>query len=117
MKHFNALLLKFLIVATILEIVLRLLTSMSFASIILIALTLNFVSYAVGDLFILSISNNTIATAADFVLSLVVILLFNIIFVTSEITFVDALIASSALAVCEWMFHKFMARVVLGEGR
>jgi hypothetical protein len=113
MKHIMALLVKFVVTAAALEIVLGFATNMSAGSILLIALTVTIVSYFLGDLVILPRSNNTVATAADFGIALFNILLFDAIFVTADITFLDAFFGAAVLAVCEWIFHRFLSRSLL----
>lgn len=117
MKHIGAILLKFVMVAVVLEIILRLLTNVSFLNILYIALTVTIVSYLLGDLAILPRSNNTVATISDAVLALAVILLFNVIYTTANISFLTALLAAAVLGIGEWAFHRFMSREILPSQR
>lgn len=117
MRHIGALLLKFVIIAIVLELVLLNFTALTFGNILTIALTVTALAYLVGDMAILPKSNNTIATIADIGLSLITILLFNYIFPGTGISFSDALIASLGIGVGEWIFHKFVSRSVLPAQR
>lgn len=117
MKHFRALIVKFFITSVVLEAVLWNLTALSFTSIIYIASAVTLISYLAGDVGILPVSNNTVATIADLVIAFVTIWLFNFVFTDVTITFSDALIASAGIAVGEWLFHKFVSREVLPSRR
>lgn len=115
MKHLGALLVKFIIVAVVLEIVLLSVTALSFTNILVVSLTITLLAYLVGDLAILPKSNNTAATIADMGLSLIVILLFNYVYPGAGISFFDALFASVVLGIGEWVYHKFIAKSVLPD--
>lgn len=112
-KHLSALIIKFLIIAVILEILLNITTDLDFYEILIISLTVTIVAYLLGDLLILPSSNNIIATISDIGLSLIIILLFNYRYVNTEISFSDALISAVVIGAGEWFFHKFMASGVL----
>lgn len=109
MKHLTAILIKFVIIAVVLEIVLNLLTNLSFGDILLVSLIVTAVAYLVGDLLILPQTNNTIATLVDFALSWATIYAFNYFYPAMDISVTDAFIASAVIAIGEWMFHKYMA--------
>lgn len=117
MRHIGAFLLKFVVIAVVLELVLWNLTALSFGNILSIALTVSILAYLIGDLGILPRSNNTVATLADGALALVTILMFNLVFPIADTSFLDALIASVGIAAAEWLFHKFMSRTVLPTDR
>lgn len=112
MKHILALLIKFAMIAIVLEVVLGYLTDLSAENILYVALAVTALAYVVGDLFILDKTNNTIATIADAGLALITILAFNWIIPDADISFSDALVAAAALAVGEWLFHKYVRRAV-----
>lgn len=114
MKHISALLIKFVMCVVVLEIVLRLITNLTFTEILYISAAVTIIAYIIGDLLILRVSN-TVATVADIGLSLVTIYAFNFIWNTREISFSDALIAAVALGVGEWFFHKYVASNVFPE--
>lgn len=117
MKHIGALILKFVIIAVVLELALLNLTVLSFGSILTIALTVTILAYLIGDMAILPNSNNTVATIVDIGLSAITIWLFNYIFPGAAISFFDALIASIGIGIGEWVFHKFVSRSVLPAQR
>lgn len=115
MKHIYALLIKFIMVTVVLEIVLSLMTNLTFTEILNISIAVTLIAYAIGDLYILSSSNNTIATVADFVLTLVTIYLSNYILNIREISFTDAFVSALVLGIGEWIFHKYIARNVFPD--
>jgi hypothetical protein len=112
MKHLAAILTKFVIVAIILEVVYKLMTNLSFGKILMIALAVTAISYLIGDLLILAISNNTIATLSDAVLAFVTIYLFDYVATFGSITITNALIAAVVIGIGEWFFHKYMVRYI-----
>ncbi|MEN6325510.1 MAG: DUF2512 family protein [Syntrophomonas sp.] len=115
LKHLQAILYKFLIVLVALEIVLGLLTNLSFAQILSISATVTLLAYILGDVLILPISNNTMATLADFGLAWATIYLFNYIYRGVVISITDAFLAAAVLGIGEWVFHKYMATSVIHE--
>jgi len=117
MKHLTAILIKFVMIAVVLEIVLNILTDLSFGNILLISAAVTVIAYVIGDLMVLPASNNTTATIGDFGLALITIYLFNYFIRGAEISIWDAGIAALALAAGEWFFHKFVPRVSLEKSK
>lgn len=115
MKHIYALMIKFVIVALMLWIVLSITTNLSFADIIYLSVAVTVIAYVIGDLLILSATNNVIATIADLVIALVTIYLYNYLLATQMISFWDALIAAVVLGVDEWFFHRYVSRKILNN--
>lgn len=115
MKHIGALLLKFFIVTIVLELVLYYTTELTFGDIIIISLAVTLIAYLIGDIVILKNTNNTVATIADIGLSLITILMFNLIYLDATISFFDALLASIFIGIGEWVFHKFVGKIILAE--
>lgn len=112
MKQTTALIIKFLMTAAILEVVLLLLSELTFGSVLWIALTVTIIGFLVGDLFILPATNNLVAVIGDMGLSLVIIYLFNFFWNTNDIPFLSALIAAAVIGAGEWFFHKSIDRQV-----
>lgn len=112
MKHIWAIILKYLMVLIVLEIVLSLATALTIGEIAIISIAVTVLSYLVGDLLILSFSNNFVATVADAVLAFLTIYMFNFWSDYGVITVWDAVISAVVLAVGEWFFHKYMVKVV-----
>ncbi len=105
MRLLMALLIKFSMIAVILEIILLLFSELSFGSILWIAIIVTVPAYLIGDILILPATNNTVATITDVILSLVTIYSFNFFWDTDDITFLSALIAAVVIGVCEGFFH------------
>lgn len=112
MKHAEALILKFIMVAVILELVLMNLTRLTFGRILILSLVVTVAAYVIGDMLILRFTNNTVATIADIGLALLVVYLFNIIYVNAGISFLTALLSAVIIGIGEWVFHKFLARLL-----
>ena len=115
MKHIGAILLKYVMVAVILEVVLGWLTGNSFTDILVISAAVTVVSYLVGDLLILAKSNNTIATIFNSAVTLIILMLFNYAKGYADISFTTALLATVVVAVGEVFFHRFEARNILPD--
>jgi hypothetical protein len=115
LKHVTALLIKFAMIAVVLEIVLGIITNLTFSEILYISATVTILAYIIGDLLVLPASNNTVATVADAGLALFTIYAFNYMWNTREISFADALIAAAVLGVGEWFFHKYVASRVFPD--
>ena len=115
MKHILAVILKFIIVAVILEIALIILTNLGFRDILIISAIVTIVSYIIGDVLILRGSSNAVATFADMILAFSALYLFNYWYGSGTISVSDAVISAIAIGVGEWFFHKFMAKVVYPE--
>lgn len=103
MKHIIALLIKFAMIA--------------FGQILYVSITVTAIAYIIGDVFILAVSNNIVATIADAGLALFIIYMFNFLWTNREISFYNALIAAVVIGACEWFFHKHVARNVFPNRR
>jgi uncharacterized membrane protein YvlD (DUF360 family) len=114
-KHVVALLIKFAMIAIVLWIVLGITTDLSFGYIMYLSIAVTILAYVIGDLLILSATNNVVATIADIVLALITIYLYNYLLDTQEISFWDALIAAAVIGVGEWFFHKYLSRKILNN--
>lgn len=112
MKHIYALIIKYVMITVITGIILGGLTALTFGNILYISAAVTIVAYIIGDMLILSATNNTVATISDFVLALAVIYLFNFVWTPNPITFGDALITALVIGVGEWFFHKYVANKV-----
>ncbi len=115
MKHLQAILYKFLIIAVSLGIVLSILTDLSFGQILLISATVTIIAYIIGDIGILPMSNNTIATLVDFALAWLIIYAFNYYYRIAEISISDAFWGAAVIAVGEWLFHKYVSSSVITD--
>jgi|GEM_PF-559108 len=112
MKHISAVLVKFVLFSFILGVILRLTTGLEGTEILMISAVVTALSYFVGDLLLLSRTNNTVATIVDAALSFVVIYLFNYWADIEWISVYDALICAAAIGVFEIFYHKFVVKKV-----
>lgn len=110
MRIFSALGAKFLLTFAILSFVLGLIFRVNFGYVFVVSLALTFISYVIGDLFILPKTNNTIASIADFALAFAAIS-FLLVLVNENPNFpivTAAFFASVGLAVAEFLFHRLI---------
>ena len=117
MKHVYAFIIKYLMVAVVLEVLMYLLTDLSFREILVVSLAVTLVSYLIGDLLILAVSNNFVATLSDMVLAILTIYVFNFVTNFGTVNFIDALVCAVVLAVVEWIFHRYMERAIYPDRR
>ena len=122
MKHLIALAIKFVIITLVLLVILTWAFDVSFMNTLMISLALTALSYAIGDLLIFlnagkpthQSTRNTIATFADFVMALAVILLIGWL-LTGELASMvaPALVSALVLSAGEWFFHQYVDRSVV----
>lgn len=117
MKHLVAILFKFVITAIVLEILLGVLTTLSFGEIITISAIVTILAYLLVDLIILSASNNSVASVSDAALSFVIVYLFNYVPGYGIINIGAALISAVVLGIFEWFFHRYMVKTVYPHRR
>lgn len=114
-KHLVPIFIKFIMTAIVLEIVLLLFSDLSFLNILGLSLILTLIAYIIGDMVILPITNNAVATVVDIGLTLAIIYLFNYLWNTGNIPFFSAIIAGAMIGGGEWFFHKIVDRSVDSE--
>jgi len=110
MEHLKLIAMKFLFTFPILLIILGGGFDVSFGNVFLITLVLGVVSYAVGDLLILSRSSNTTATISDFVFTFLVVYLMTDALTVGNNVFSATLISTISLTIFEYFFHQSVAR-------
>lgn len=119
MDHLKAIIIKFLASTVVLYVILGLFYGMSFGSVLILSLILGVVSYIVGDMIILPKTNNTTATIADFLLSLLVIWA-----ISRNMTYTGgypnnffsmALISTIFITAFEYFFHKYLVTHVIND--
>ncbi|MFC3038681.1 YndM family protein [Virgibacillus xinjiangensis] len=114
MRHIWALLIKFLITATVLFSILTIFEAASLGEILWMSLLITGAAYLIGDLFILPRYGNTIASIADFGLCAVAVWLLSMIFVDQGFpVFTAALFIGFFIAISEALFHIYMQEKVL----
>ncbi|MDG5789644.1 DUF2512 family protein [Evansella sp. AB-P1] len=115
MKHVSAIVVKVLMVALVLLIVLTGVNNYPFIGTIILSLLIVGLSYIVGDMGILRISNNLVATIADLGLTTASIWLLSPFIYGIGVPFSLAFISSLVISVGEWFFHKFVGSTILYE--
>ncbi|UJL47224.1 YndM family protein [Virgibacillus sp. NKC19-16] len=114
MRHVTALVIKFLITATVVYSLLSIFNVASILEMFLISLFVTGGAYIIGDLILLPRFGNGIASIADFGLATVGIWLLSLVFIGAEFPiFTLSLIAAFFIAVCEAVFHIYMQEKVL----
>lgn len=116
MEHLKSIIIKYVFTLAILYVILGIIFGMTFTNVLLTATVVTLAEYIIGDLLILPRTNNTIATAADFGLTLLVIWAMVASLTDAAMPFVPALVASVTFAVFEYVFHKYFANTVLDKG-
>lgn len=122
MKHLIALAIKFVIITLVLLVILTWAFDVSFMNTLMISLALTALSYAIGDLLVFlnagkpgnQVSRNTVATFADFIMALAVILLIGWLLTGEFAAMVTpALVSALVLSAGEWFFHQYVDRSVV----
>nr|WP_071318080.1 DUF2512 family protein [Anaerobacillus isosaccharinicus]MBA5586543.1 DUF2512 family protein [Anaerobacillus isosaccharinicus]QOY38711.1 DUF2512 family protein [Anaerobacillus isosaccharinicus] len=114
MRHFSAILMKIAMVTIVLLIVMTTFGNYPAQATIGLALVIAVVSFVVGDLAILRIFNNTVATIADLGLTTFVIWIFGPFFYGFGVPISLALTSAVVMGIGEWFFHKYMTASVIG---
>lgn len=109
MNHTKLIGIKFIATFILLFLVLGIGFTISIADIVLINMV-SILAYFVGDLLILSRTNNTIATLADISIAFVVIFLMTDALLASTEAFIAALLSAVLIGLYEWFFHPFVIR-------
>lgn len=113
MRHVWALVIKTIMVLVILAVILTWLNQYPFGPTFALTLLIVGLSYLVGDLAILPMTNNMIATLADVGINTFTIWIIGPFLMGAFIPFSTALLASIIIGVGEWFFHQYMADRVL----
>jgi hypothetical protein len=110
MRHILRIVMKFIAAVVVLGIIDALGYDLGASDILGISAVLAIVSYVVGDLFILRVTNNTVATIADFALAFVILYLMIDNMTIEDDVLSASLIGSIAITAFEIFFHRFLGR-------
>lgn len=110
MKHILRIVMKFIAAVVVLGIIDALGYDLGASDILGISAVLAIVSYVVGDLFILRVTNNTVATIADFALAFVILYLMIDNMTIEDDVLSASLIGSIAITAFEIFFHRLLGR-------
>lgn len=114
MKHLVALFVKLVMVFLVLYVILGLFLGLSFGNVLTLSLLLTVTAYLIGDLVVLPLWGNLIATVADFGLALVGIWFISYYILEASIPMVTGVLTSAVLiAFGEWFFHKYLSGRVI----
>lgn len=113
--HIKALSIKTLAIVIFSAILTPAFTNLSFGQGIVIGIFISIVAYALGDLVILPMSNNTVTTASDVVLAGLAYWAGVRAFDGAGLTVWEILIFAAVVGVSEWFLHKYLARFVLRD--
>ena len=108
MKHVYALIIKYIMVTVMLYIVLGLFYRVGFGDILFLSLIVTALIYLLGDLLVLPMGGNVMATVADFAIALVAVWLVGGFWLNYGISIVPALYAAILIGAGEWFFHKYL---------
>ncbi|RXY98406.1 YndM family protein [Fictibacillus sp. S7] len=108
--HILRIVMKFIAAAVVLGIIDALGYDLGASDILGISAVLAIVSYVVGDLFLLRVTNNTVATIADFALAFVILYLMIDNMTIEDDVFSASLIGSIAITAFEIFFHRLLGR-------
>lgn len=110
MRHILRIVMKFIAAVVVLGIIDALGYDLGASDILGISAVLAIVSYVVGDLFILRVTNNTVATIADFALAFVILYLMIDNMTIEDDVLSASLIGSIAITAFEIFFHRLLGR-------
>ncbi|MBT2724679.1 YndM family protein [Bacillus sp. ISL-46] len=110
MRHILRIAMKFIAAVVVLGIIDALGYDLGASDILGISAVLAIVSYVVGDLFILRVTNNTVATIADFALAFVILYLMIDNMTIEDDVLSASLIGSIAITAFEIFFHRLLGR-------
>lgn len=113
MKHMNALIFKFVMVAVISEVILGTYTNLDVRQILLVSFVITAATYLIGDLLILSVFNSTIAAVADAGMCWLIIYLGNYVWPARTIPLLSALSAAVVIAIGEIILHIYIEKNIL----
>lgn len=109
MRHRNAFIMKFLLVAAILFFMLLIFENASWVDILIISLLITIVSYVIGDLFILPRTGVFTAAVADFVINFAAIYFLASLFIEQAYPLgIVSGFAAFFIACVEGFFHRYM---------
>ncbi|MFZ5633411.1 MAG: DUF2512 family protein [Bacillota bacterium] len=113
--HIRALGIKTLAIVIFSGILTPMFTDLSIGHGIVIGVVLSALAYAIGDLMILPMSNNTVATAADIIIAALVYWAGVSAFGGIGLSVWEILFFAVVVGVSEWFLHKYLARFVLRD--
>ena len=113
MRHISALIIKFLMIGIVMGIVQGFWSGWPFSTILITTVLMTFVSYIVGDLWILPMSTNLTASSADLGISWIGIWVMGSLLLNAPVFVIGPFISAFVIAVGEWFFHIYVMSKIL----
>jgi len=113
MRHFPAILIKFLIIGLILAAALPMLARVAAAQVVTLAVTVTLPVYILGDLGVLPNLGNLAATIADAIIAFITIWIAPFVARTMRVSLREAASIAVIIATGEYLFHIWLQRADL----
>ncbi|MBU8906862.1 YndM family protein [Desertibacillus haloalkaliphilus] len=113
MKHITALLIKTLMVTLVLLVVMSAIYNYPVGSTVALSLIVVALSYIIGDIGILRVSNNTVATISDLLLTTFVLWMVGPLIIGLTVSFWVSFISAVLISAGEYFFHKYVSSLIL----
>jgi hypothetical protein len=113
LRHLYALLIKTAMIGVVLWLIMNVWHAYPFAETVVLTLLLVGLSYLIGDLGILPMTNNTIATLSDVGLVTLTVWLIGPFIVGQTVPFYIALVSGILIGAGEWFVHPWLVKNVL----
>ncbi|HEY8444779.1 MAG TPA: DUF2512 family protein [Bacilli bacterium] len=79
-----------------------------FVSIVIFSVVATVINYLIGDMILLRRFGNIIASIADGIIAAIIAYIFDLLSDDFTITFASALVFGILIAICEYVFHKYL---------
>jgi hypothetical protein len=101
------------LVSAVLFVTMSMMNQYAFGPTIVLALLVSSLAYLAGDLGVLPMSNNMVATLSDIALATLTIWLIGPFIVKATIPFLLAAFSGLIIGAGEWFFHKYFIQSVM----
>jgi uncharacterized membrane protein len=113
MRHVVAFLIKMAMVSAVLLVTMSMMNQYPVGPTIILALLVTSLAYLAGDLGVLPMSNNMVATLSDIALATLTIWVIGPFIVKATIPFFLAILSGLVIGAGEWFFHKYFVHSVM----
>jgi hypothetical protein len=113
LRHVVAFLIKMFVISAVLFITMSMMNQYAIGPTIMLALLVTILAYLVGDLGVLPMSTNMVATLSDIALATLTIWIIGPFIVNAAIPFLLALFSGVIIGAGEWFFHKYFVHTVM----
>ncbi len=115
MRHISALIIKTLMISIVLLVVMSGIFGFPVIATFGLSLLIVVISYILGDLGILRITNNVLATIADLGITTLIIWIIGQFIFGYPVPIGIAFISAIVISVGEWFFHKYIFSIISRE--